>query len=403
MAHKKLTQDFVNTATAEAGKDRTIFWDTRKPGFGLMVTETGSRSYVVQYRANGRSRRMALKAKTGDQSGLNLIEAKKRADLLLGQVAEERDPLQERRKEEASAGNTLQSVAERYFKDQRHLRSLDPKKKLFERLIFKKFGSRDIASIRRREVSDLLDSIEEERGPRMASIVLAALSKLFNWYATKDDEFLSPIVKGMRESHIVKRTRALTDDEIRALWAATERGSLYDRYVRFMFLTATRPDEPGKMRRSELNGSNWVIPAARYKTSWKTKHDVLIPLSSMAQDELGKVPQIGRANDGFLFTQDGQCAMGGRSRYKRDLDERSGITGWQLRDLRRTARTLMSRCGVNSDHAERALGHVIGGVRGHYDVHEYGAEKLKAFEALAAQIDRIVNPQDNVVELRAAP
>jgi hypothetical protein len=58
---------------------------------------------------------------------------------------------------------------------------------------------------------------------------------------------------------------------------------------------------------------------------------------------------------------------------------------------------LLSRAGIGSDHAERCLGHVIGGVRGVYDRHEYLDEKRMAFEALAAQIDRIINPRDNVV------
>jgi hypothetical protein len=52
----------------------------------------------------------------------------------------------------------------------------------------------------------------------------------------------------------------------------------------------------------------------------------------------------------------------------------------------------MSRAGVNADHAERCLGHVIPGVRGVYDRHAYHAEMLAAFEVLAAQIERIVNP-----------
>jgi hypothetical protein len=59
----------------------------------------------------------------------------------------------------------------------------------------------------------------------------------------------------------------------------------------------------------------------------------------------------------------------------------------------------MSRAGVPSDHAERCLGHVIPGVRGVYDRHEYYKEKAQAFEALAAQIERIVNPQENVVAM----
>jgi integrase len=78
------------------------------------------------------------------------------------------------------------------------------------------------------------------------------------------------------------------------------------------------------------------------------------------------------------------------------------VTGWTLHDLRRTARSLMSRAGVPSDHAERSLGHVMLGVRGIYDRHEYLQEKRHAFEALAGQIEHIVNPQRNVVPLRGA-
>lgn len=61
----------------------------------------------------------------------------------------------------------------------------------------------------------------------------------------------------------------------------------------------------------------------------------------------------------------------------------------------------MSRAGVNPDIAERALGHVIPGVRGVYDRHQYRAEMLHVFEALAAEIDRIVHPPEgDVIQLR---
>jgi len=61
----------------------------------------------------------------------------------------------------------------------------------------------------------------------------------------------------------------------------------------------------------------------------------------------------------------------------------------------------MSRAGVPSDHAERCLGHVVGGVRGVYDRHRYNEEMRQAYEALAALIARIVDPQQNVVSIRA--
>ena len=77
---------------------------------------------------------------------------------------------------------------------------------------------------------------------------------------------------------------------------------------------------------------------------------------------------------------------------------------WQLRDLRRTARTLMSRAGVSTEVAERALGHVMTLVRGTYDRHDYLSAKRAAFQQLADLIERIVSPpEDNVVTLRRTP
>jgi integrase len=86
------------------------------------------------------------------------------------------------------------------------------------------------------------------------------------------------------------------------------------------------------------------------------------------------------------------------------LDEpvKIALDRWTVHDLRRTARSLMTQAGVPTDHAERALGHVIGGVRGVYDRHGYRDEKRRAFEALAAHIERVLNPQPNGVPIRRA-
>ena len=64
--------------------------------------------------------------------------------------------------------------------------------------------------------------------------------------------------------------------------------------------------------------------------------------------------------------------------------------------MRRTARTLMTQASVSTDHAERALGHIIGGVRGVYDRHAYRDEKLQAFDALAARVAAIVSAKPKV-------
>jgi integrase len=143
-----------------------------------------------------------------------------------------------------------------------------------------------------------------------------------------------------------------------------------------------------------MAGADWMLPAARNKV----KVDLIRPLSPTAQAVLARLPHLGKRR--FVFTTGSDRPLGGFTKFKHRLDAACGVAGWTLHDLRRTARSLMSRAGVVADHAERCLGHVIGGVRGTYDRHEYHLEKQRAFEALAAQIDRIINPQENVVALR---
>src|SRR6516162_7805981 len=103
-----LSPAFIERAEAEPGADRSIYWDTALPGFGLMVTANGHKSFVVQYRANGRSRRQTISAQ------LKLREARNEARAIMGRVAKGGDPLDEKRKAAAAAENTLQSVCEDY-------------------------------------------------------------------------------------------------------------------------------------------------------------------------------------------------------------------------------------------------------------------------------------------------
>ena len=121
---------------------------------------------------------------------------------------------------------------------------------------------------------------------------------------------------------------------------------------------------------------------------------------------------------GFVFTISGNHGMQGFSKFKAHFDGRmlaearkmaaergddpEAITleRWTIHDLRRSARSLMTQAGIAPDHAERALGHVIVGVRGVYDRHSYHDEKQKAFDALAVQVERIRKPAPNVVPLQ---
>jgi integrase len=399
---KNLTPAFAAKAMAAQGSERTTYWDTSTPGFGLMVTAKGHRSYVVQYRAAGRSRRMHLKA------GLTLTAARKEAKAILGTVAKGGDPLTARRKAKRAESDTLKAIVEEYLvREGSRLRTVKSRRASLQLHVLPKLGDRQIGDITRTDIVRLLDHIADKTGAPMADHVLAYLRRVMTWHASRSDEFRSPIVRGMARTRPSqrRRQRALSDDEVKALWRASEAWqSAFGYLVQFLLLTATRRMEAAAMRRNEVAGNEWIIPQERYKTG----RELVIPLSSVAQAVLDAVPKIGQS--GFVFTTDGKRPVAGFSAFERKFDTKvlaelrkdnpdAELPRWTLHDLRRTARSLMSRAGVPSDHAERCLGHVLPGIRGTYDRHEYLKEKRRAFEALATLIDRIVNPAENIVGL----
>jgi integrase len=387
----RLTPASVRHAQADADADRTIFWDTKTPGFGLQVTAAGHKSFVIQYRAKGRSRRMAIDGMLG------LEAARKRAKALLGEVAHDRDPLGERRAALARERDTFQAIAESYFaREGKKLRTVEDRRQTMARLVYPVMGARPIADIRRSDIVRLLDRIEDKSGPVMAELTLAYIRKVMNWHASRSDEFRSPIVRGMARTSGKERARAriLTDDELRAVWKAAEAtAGPFGAFIKFLLLTGARRSEASDVTWDELEDGVWLLPAARNKV----KQDLARPLSVTAQNLVDGLPKIGR----YVFTFSGVKPLSGFVKPKARLDAACGVKDWTLHDLRRTARSLLSRAGIAPDVAERCLGHVIPGVRGVYDRHTYEPEMRHAFEALAAQILRIIDPQDNVVALRS--
>ena len=366
--------------------------DGGQRGLLVVVFPSGKKSFIVRYRYGGVKRKLTL-------GGISLAAARKAAAAALYEVHEGRDPAEAKKISKATAAgaaaNTVRAVCENYLaaKDGGgKLRTANERKKTFERLVYPAIGNVPISGLRRSQIVVLLDKIQHKSGDRMADATLAYLRKVLNWQASRVDDFSSPIVKGMGRYNGKERerTRTLDDDELRRIWTATEESKPFNALVRFLLLTAARRNEAGELQWSEIGGGDWKLPEARNKA----KVDLTRPLSKAAQAVLATQPRIDEGP--FVFTTTGHHPLS-LSKPKIALDKACKVTGWTLHDLRRTARTLMSRAGVNTDHAERCLGHKIGGVRGVYDQHKYHGEMATAFEALAAQINRIINPPGDVV------
>ena len=109
------------------------------------------------------------------------------------------------------------------------------------------------------------------------------------------------------------------------------------------------------------------------------------------------------ASNPYVFAGRGGSHLSGYSKAKAQLDAKAPLPEWRLHDLRRTARSLMSRAGVRPDIAERVLGHAIKGVEATYDRHAYRSEKADALKCLAGLIETILHPVENVVHITQGP
>jgi integrase len=384
-AKRQLTDRGIAALPAAAPGKRQLHWDALVPGLAVRCTDTGAKSFVLVGRFPG-SRNPTARA-LGKVGAITLADARELARAWLKSVAAGVDPARAKDEKE-----TLRSVAEEYQKrDGSRLRTAGWRRSALARVVFPVIGDRPVAELRRSEIVALLDRVEDERGPVMRNTTLALIRRILNWYASRSDDYVSPVagVRGLARPETA-RDRVLTDPELHKLWAATllplgagsNTPNVFGALVRFLLLTAARRGEATSLLWSEIEDGVWTLPAAKNKTG-----EVLVrPLSLAASEVLASLPRIGP----HVFTRAGTGPIGGLNECKKDLAHASGVSGWRLHDLRRTARTLLSRAGVPNDHAERCLGHVIGGVRGVYDRHSFQSEMASAYSKLAALIADIV-------------
>jgi integrase len=218
--------------------------------------------------------------------------------------------------------------------------------------------------------------------------VLAVISGICNWYAARDEKYQTPIVKRMRRSNPKEsaRTRVLNDDEIRAVWSAAESNGTFGAFIRLALLTAQRKEKIASMRWADITDGVWTIPGEKREKGNLGR----AKLPQIALDIINAQPRF--HSNPYVLAGRGRNHWNGFSQGKKAFDAKVPIPHWVIHDLRRTARTLMSRARVDRFYAERTIGHAIKGVEATYDRFEYPQEKAHALQALASLIGNIISP-----------
>jgi integrase len=383
MARRKALTDAA-VAALKPRSTRYAVPDPLLPSFYVRVMPTGAKSFVAVAKDPGGKQQWVT---IGTPALYTIEEARTKA----------RETIKAVRGGEGTGPETFMSVAGAWLK--RHvakngLRSRTEIERVLAKYIMPKWAGRDFASIKRSDVAALLDHVEDKNGPRQADYCLGVISGIANWYAARHNSYSSPIVRGMKRTDpkTRKRDRILDDDELRALWTAAE-GTFGD-LVKILLLTVQRREKVAAMRWADVNkAGEWDMPTAARE---KSVGGVLV-LPMFAVDIINARPRF--ASNPYIFAGRGKTHFSGYSKAKAALDIQAPMPAWRLHDLRRTARSLMSRAGVRPDIAERVMGHVIPGVEGVYDKHHYRDEKAHALSALAGLLKQILDPSENVVPL----
>jgi hypothetical protein len=229
-----------------------------------------------------------------------------------------------------------------------------------------------------------------------------------------------------------KRQRTLENDELFALWRATERmpypaGPVY----RLLMFTALRLNEATDASWSEFNPAvvralrqrkkheridwtkfpadqlQWIIPAERMKGDDDEARPHLVPLTPDILQVLETLPLF-KKGDHLFSTTAGAVPSWIGDKIKKQIDARMlrtlkalarrrsddpakvELAHWVNHDIRRTVRSHLSRLRVTEEAREAVLAHARPGIKSTYDVYDYADEKREALELWAARLRSIV-------------
>jgi integrase len=399
----KLTQSIVAKLACKADRAEQFVTDDEQPGLLLRLYASGVKTYYADT-PGGR-------VKLNSASKITLLQARRAAAIVQGEVAAGKDPRGDRKaaalaqKRAADEDKlTVGALLDRYKKlNGARLRpSTLREMSRTVRRVFAKLLDVPAARLSRKAVIAVLDDLLEAGSPVMADRAGAYLGTIYSWAVKRGMLDENPTIK-LPRNRAATRDRVLTDAEIRAVWEAAGKLNGFGAIVRLLLLTGTRREEAGGMEWRELapDLSTWTIPRERAKNHCAC----VLPLSKLAREIVAAQPKVGDNPHVFTGREDG-ASIAGFAAPKARLDEASGVTGWRLHDLRRTFATNMQRLGVRLEVTEALLNHVSGsraGITGVYQRHDWADEKRAAMDAWGKRLLAIVEGRDetdNVVRLR---
>ena len=347
----KLTKRSVEGLAAEE-KDY-LAWDRDMRGFGIRVYPSGKKTYLVQYRAGRRTRRITI----GQHGVLTAEEARIRAKQLLGDVARGSDPSAE--KQAKRRAPTVAGLCDRFLEEyvEQHCKPTTARDyhSIIRRFIRPRLGPLPIAEVTRADVVAFHHALRDT--PYQANRAASMLSKLFNlaedWGLRQAGSNPARRIKKFREE---EKKRYLSDDEQmrlgEVLAEALEEGteSVYAvSAILLLIFTGCRLSEILTLRWDYVTSHHLELPDS--KTGRRR-----IPLPREAYDILMELPREAGNPYVILGDVDGAPLVNLQKPWRR-IRSKAGLEDVRIHDLRHTYASVAMKDGIDPFTLKEIMGH----------------------------------------------
>jgi integrase len=387
----KLTDARVRSLPAPATSSR-IAYDGEVKGFGLRVTAAGAKAFVLNYRINGRERRLTI----GDAGSWSTTAARAKAKALKRAIDDGHDPLGEREAERTAP--TMAELTAHYLEHhlpRKRASSQRDDRSMLERDVLPVLGKLKVADVRHGDVDRLHRQIGK-RAPIRANRVVALLSKMFA-IAVKLEWRADNPARGIERNPEERRQRFLSPAEIARLAAVLadhpERTSAA--LVRFLLLTGARFGEAAGARwdHLDLERGTWTKPSSH--TKQRAVHRV--PLSAPALALLAELPHSGP----YLFPGPTGKPITTIKTMWLGVVRKAEVPGLRVHDLRHSYASILASAGMSLPIIGALLGHTQAATTQRY-AHLLDDPLRAATERAGAVITGAGQEPADVVPLRKA-
>ena len=383
--------EFVKAGLPE-GKASAILWSGAVKGFGLRLRKGGAASWILYFRPKGVGRSESARTVTlGSYPSLTLKSAEAAAKALVGEIAKGQDPAAERRAERTRERRMLSKALDGYEQSLIRRRIVGPKPIMSTlRRGLAPYLSREIDTLTRADIVKQIEGLENAGLPGAANDLRKHSRQLSRMVSVGQGLAPFNVMAGLRRPRASRAERldderagrALSDDEIRTLWASAGSLGSLGGLIQLGVLTGLRRNELASLRWTEVRADRLVVEAHGTKTG--VRHEVGITPAMRAV-----LAAQARDTSGLVFPGRGGRLMSGWTQLLARAVKTSGVN-FRLHDLRRTFRTLLSRCHVSEEIAELCIGHARKGLVGTYNKDSAWVSRVDAFEKVSAHIAGVI-------------